>query len=97
MGVTLAGSSEGTPFYRNCNDIALQLQWPKGYVETSVAPTGVQIGARAQHFENKTGAFQPRIPFGSAVGYWVQAWLSSEASMRTVQLFFALFGVGIPC
>ena len=26
MGVTLAGSSEGTPFYRNCNDIALQLQ-----------------------------------------------------------------------
>ena len=57
MGVTLAGSSEGTPFYRNCNDIALQLQWPKGYVETSVAPTGIQIGARAQLFETKRTRF----------------------------------------
>ena len=68
MGVVMEGSSEGTPFYRNCNDIALQLQRAREYVGTSVALTGVQIAPRAQLLGNKTDASQSRIPLGSPDG-----------------------------
>ena len=97
MGVTLAGASEGTPLDRNCNDIALQLQWPKGYVETSVAPTGVQIGARALRFEKKRTRFCHVSHSARPSDTGFKPGDYQKPQCIRYNFFFALFGVGIPC